>query len=257
MLEKEKVHFKENFFQEYLSGVIHLLQQIAEEEEPAVQKAAGLLADAVESGRNIFAFGCTHSSLPIQDLVYRAGGLMLINPIFGPGIASLDVYPATLSSDIEKLSGYARVLLDKTPVTAGDVLILVSISGRNAVPIEMAQLAQERGVKVIGVTSRAYSQAVTSRHPSGKKMHDFTDVVLDNKVDKGDAILEAQGMPQKFCPASGVTSIAILQALVGATIQELLRRGLVPPVFLAANVDGGKEYNAQLLNQYKDHIFYL
>jgi uncharacterized phosphosugar-binding protein len=189
--------------------------------------------------------------------VYRAGGLMLINPIYGPGIAAMDTRPATLSSEIEKLPGYARALIDNTPLKAGDVLILVSVSGRNAVPIEMAQLARECGVKVVGLTSRAYSQAVTSRHPSGKKMHEFADVVLDNKVDKGDAVLQADGVPQKFSPASGVTSIAILQALVAATIQELLRRGIVPPVYLAANVDGGKEYNARLLEQYKEHIFYL
>jgi uncharacterized phosphosugar-binding protein len=190
-------------------------------------------------------------------LVYRAGGLMLINPIFGPGIAAMDTRPATLSSEIEKLPGYARALIDNTPMQAGDVLIVVSVSGRNAVPIEMAELAQQRGVTVIGLTSRAYSGAVTSRHPSGKKMHDFADIVLDNKADKGDAVLAAEGMPQKFSPASGVTSIAILHALVSATIEELLRRGLTPPVYLAANVDGGKEYNARLLEQYKDRIFYL
>ena len=88
-------------------------------------------------------------------------------------------------------------------------------------------------------------------------MHDFADVVLDNKVAKGDAILQADGIPQKFCPASGVTSIAILQGMVAATIQELLRRGITPPIYLAGNVDGGKEYNAQLLDKYKDHILYL
>ncbi len=246
-----------DLFQEYLQAAIGLLQRIAGEEGPAVRQAAALMADAVENGHNLFAFGCTHSSLPIQDLVYRAGGLMLINPIFGPGIAAMDTRPATLSSQIEKLSGYACALLDNTPLKAGDVLILVSVSGRNAVPIEMAMLARERGAKVIGVTSRAYSQAVASRHPSDKKMHDFADVILDNKVDKGDAVLEAEGMPQKFCPASGVTSIALLQALVAATIQELLERGITPPVFLAANVDGGAEYNARLLSQYKEHIFYL
>jgi uncharacterized phosphosugar-binding protein len=169
----------------------------------------------------------------------------------------MDTHPATLSSAIEKIPGYARALLDNTPLQSGDVLILVSVSGRNAVPIEMAQLARERGAKVIGVTSRAYSQAVASRHASGKKMHDFADVILDNKVDKGDAVLETPEVPQKFCPASGVTSIALLQALVAATIQELIQRGLTPPVFLAANVDGGAEYNAKLLRQYKDHIFYL
>lgn len=246
-----------NLFQEYLQNVIRLLERIVDEEGPAVQQAASMIADTVQSGGNIFAFGCTHSSLPIQDLVYRAGGLMLINPIFGPGIAAMDTRPATLSSAIEKIPGYAEALLDNTPIKAGDVLILVSVSGRNAVPIEMAQLAKERGVKVIGLDSRAYTEAVTSRHPTGKKMYEFADVVLDNKVDKGDAVLSAEGMPQKFSPASGVTSIAILQGLVAAAIQELLARGLTPPVFLAANVDGGAEYNARLLNQYKDHIFYL
>ena len=241
----------------YIDGVIQLLQRITEEEMPALRDAAKIMAEAIAQGKRIFAFGCTHSSLPIQDLVYRAGGLMLINPIFGPGIASLDVRPATMSSAIERLQGYAQALLDNNPICAGDVLILVSVSGRNAVPVEMAQLARERGIKVIGVTSRVYTDAFASRHPSGKKMYEFADVVLDNKVDQGDAMLQAEGVPQKFCPASGVTSTALLQALVAATVEELLARGITPPIFLAANVDGGAEYNARLLAQYKDRILYL
>jgi len=241
----------------YIEGVIQLLQRITEEEMPALRDAAKIMAEAIAQGKRIFAFGCTHSSLPIQDLVYRAGGLMLINPIFGPGIASLDVRPATMSSAIERLQGYAQALLDNNPIGAGDVLILVSVSGRNAVPVEMAQLARERGIKVIGVTSRVYTDAFASRHPSGKKMYEFADVVLDNKVDQGDAMLQAEGVPQKFCPASGVTSTALLQALVAATVEELLARGITPPIFLAANVDGGAEYNARLLAQYKDRILYL
>ncbi len=241
----------------YIDGVIQLLQRITEEEMPALRDAAKIMAEAIAQGKRIFAFGCTHSSLPIQDLVYRAGGLMLINPIFGPGIASLDVRPATMSSAIERLQGYAQAMLDNNPIGAGDVLILVSVSGRNAVPVEMAQLARERGIRVIGVTSRVYTDAFASRHPSGKKMYEFADVVLDNKVDQGDAMLQAEGVPQKFCPASGVTSTALLQALVAATVEELLARGITPPIFLAANVDGGAEYNARLLAQYKDRILYL
>lgn len=246
-----------NLPSEYLNGVIHLLERIRDEESESLQKAAEIMAEAVVGGQRIFAFGCTHSSLPIQDLVYRAGGLMLINPIFAPGIASMETRPATMSSAIERLSGYALVILDGTPAQPGDVLILVSVSGRNAVPVELAQYARERGLKVIGVTSLAYSGAVTSRHPTGKKMHEFAHVVLDNKVDKGDAMLQTEGVPQKFCPASGVTSIALLQALVAGTIEELLRRGFTPPIFLAGNVDGGMEYNARLVAQYKDRIFYM
>ena len=158
------------FSTKYLNTIIELLLRIRDEEQDALEQAAKTMADAVEQGHCLFAFGCTHSSLPIQDLVYRAGGFMLVNPIYGPGIAALDIKPTTISSAMEQMQGYAKVILDNSPAKAGDVLILVSVSGRNAVPVELAQLARERGLKVIGVTSKEYSQAVSSRHPSGKKL---------------------------------------------------------------------------------------
>jgi uncharacterized phosphosugar-binding protein len=241
----------------YLEKAIELLTRIKDEESGAIDQAAKMIAEAIERGHNLFAFGCTHSSLPIQDLVYRAGGLMLVNPIYGPGITALDIKPTTISSAMEQMPGYARVILDNSPARSGDVLILVSVSGRNAVPVELAQLAQERGIKVIGVTSREYSEAVSSRHPSGKKMNDFADLLLDNKAPKGDAVLESDQVPQRFNPVSGVTSTAILQALIAATIEQLISRGITPPIFLAANVDGGAEYNARLLKQYREHIFFI
>jgi uncharacterized phosphosugar-binding protein len=246
-----------SFFEQYLDGVMALLERIKREEGEAIKDAASLLADAIIQKKQIFGFGCTHSSLPIQDVVYRAGGLMLINPIFGPGIGSLEPRPATLTSAMERLSGFADVILDNTPISEGDVLILVSVSGRNAVPIEMAESAKKRGIKVIGVTSREYTSNVESRHPSGKKMHEFADVVLDNKVAKGDALLESERMPQKFSPASGVTSNALLHALVSATIEECLDRGITPPVYVAANVDGGEEWNRKLWDEYGDRVLYV
>jgi uncharacterized phosphosugar-binding protein len=108
----------DNLFRTYLDGAIHLLERIRDEEGEAVGEAARLLADAIVGGKRIFGFGCTHSSLPIQDVVYRAGGLMLINPIYGPGIGSLETIPATLTSAMERLSGFADVILDNTPIEA-------------------------------------------------------------------------------------------------------------------------------------------
>lgn len=241
----------------YLNEVINLLELLRDEELPKIEEAAKMIADTIEDGGRIFAFGCTHSSLPVQDIVYRAGGMMLINPLFGPGIASLDVKPATLTSAMEKMDGYAKVILDHNPIKPGDVLIIVSVSGRNAVPVEMAMYAKERGIKVIGITSIKYVQSVVSRHSSGKKMHDFADIVLDNKVPKGDAVLSDERVPQKFTPASGVTSSALLHALVSCVIEELLSRNFTPPVFLSANVDGGGDYNERLLRQFADRIFYM
>ncbi|RIE16280.1 sugar isomerase domain-containing protein [Candidatus Cryosericum septentrionale] len=239
---------------EYLKQVINLIEKISVEEEDAINQAANMMADAIQKGHKIFAFGCSHSSLPVQDIYYRAGGLMLINPIFAPGIASLDIHPVTMTSGLERLEGLAKVLLDNYPTQKDDVLILVSVSGRNAVPIEMAKIAKERGTKVIGVTSRKYTEGVTSRHSSGRKMYEYADVVLDNKVDKGDAVIEVEGVAERFTPASGVTSTALLHALITATIEELLKRGITPPIYVAANVDGGEEHNAKLKQQYKDQI---
>jgi uncharacterized phosphosugar-binding protein len=246
-----------NLAMEYLEAVSDLLERVRDEEQEPIEQAAQLLADAVVEGRRIFAFGCTHSALPVQDVVYRAGGLMLINPILGPGITSLDTHPTTLTSAMEKLEGYADALLDATPIQPSDVLIVVSVSGRNAVPIEMAESAKQRGLHVIALTSMAYSSAVTSRHASGKKVYDFADVVLDNKVDVGDAVLEHDGVPQRFTPASGVTSTALLHAVVSAAIERVVAAGDEPPVFLAANVDGGAEYNARLTAKHRDRIFFL
>ncbi len=242
---------------QYIDSVISLLKQVDVEEEAAINQAAKLMADAIQKGNRIFAFGCTHSCLPVQEVVYRAGSLMLINPIFAPGIAHLDIHPTTMTSDIEKMCGYAKIILDHQPIQKGDILIVISVSGRNAVPIEMAKIAQERGITVIGITSRKYTNGVTSRHPSGKKMYEFADVVIDNKVEKGDAMLSTDGLNTKFASASGITSSAIMHCLSAATIEELLSRGITPPVFIAANVDGGAEHNAKLLKEYQDRIFYI
>lgn len=245
------------FVTKYLQTIANLISRIEKEEMAAIEEGAKIMADAVQAGKRLFAFGCSHSSLPVQDLVYRAGGLMLINPIFGPGIAALDSKPTTIGSAMEQMPGYAKVILDNSHIQSGDVLIIVSVAGRNAVPVEMAELAHERGIKVITVISRDYSGSVTSRAPSGKLVYEFADLVLDNKAPKGDASLEDPRVPQKFIPVSGVTSIAVLQSLVACTIETLLERGITPPVFLAANMDGGAEYNAKLLKEYKDRIFYL
>ncbi len=241
----------------YLDGVMELLTRIKVEEEGALKQAAILITDTILSGHRLFAFGCTHSSLVVQDLVYRAGGMMLVNPIYGPGITSLDIRPATMTSNIERLEGYAKILLDSSPIQKDDVLIVISISGRNAVPIEMAQLAAERGIHVIGVTSFDYSKNVKSRHPSGKLMYEFADIVLDTKVPKGDALVEVEGSDIRFTPASGIASNAILHTLMTMVVEEMMNRGEEPPVLTSGNLDGGMERNQRLFEKYKDKIFYM
>lgn len=246
-----------SFAERYIDVTIELLRKVKDEELPAIEAAAADIAAAITSGARVFAFGCSHSSLAVQDLVYRAGGLMLVNPLFAPGLASVDIRPVTLGSALEKLPGLAGTVLEHSPARRGDVLIIVSVSGRNAVPIEMAQLAREKGMLVVGVTSRPCTEAVESRHASGHKLKDVCDHVLDSKVSPGDAELDAPGLPQRFGPASNVVNVAILHSLVAAVVERLSAREATPPVFMSANADGGHEWNDKLLAEHADRIFYL
>ena len=182
---------------------------------------------------------------------------MVINAIFIPGLEALQTSPFGITSQIERLEGYAKIVLDYTPIRKGDVSIVVSVSGRNAVPIEMAKVAKERGIQVIAVTGYEYSTTVSPRHPDGKNMYAYADVVLDNKTKAGDAILSGEGCPTSFCPVSGITSTAVLQCLVAETIEILLERGITPPVFMAQITMEVKNFNNKMFEKYKEKIFYL
>jgi uncharacterized phosphosugar-binding protein len=242
---------------EYIRQVKTLLDRILEEDGGELEQAACMLADAIEGDGRIFAWGSTHSSVTMQDIYVRAGGLMVINAIFIPGLEALQTGPFGITSRIERLQGYAEIILDYTPIRAGDVLIVVSVSGRNAVPIEIAKVAKERGIKVIAVTGYEYSTAVTPRHPCGKNMYAYADVVLDNKAKAGDAILSMEGAPAKFCPISGITTVAVLQCLIAETVAQLVSRGITPPILVAQNLDGGEDLNNAMFKRYREKIFYL
>ncbi|MFF5158855.1 SIS domain-containing protein [Streptomyces sp. NPDC000348] len=240
----------------FLDAAIDLLQRIRDEEAGSVAAAGALLADTVADGGRLFAFGAGHSSLAAQDLVYRAGGLALMNLLAVPGVVGVDVMPATLGSALERVDGLAGVVLDASPLRAGDALIVVSLSGRNALPVEMAMKARDRGVRVIGVTSVAYAAQTTSRHSSGTFLKDHCDLVLDSRIAVGDAELTLDNVPAPFAPASTVVTSALLQAVMATAAAVLADRGIEPPLLRSGNVDGGHEWNARVFEEYADRIFY-
>ncbi|MFF3845825.1 SIS domain-containing protein [Streptomyces sp. NPDC002328] len=240
----------------FFDAAIALLQRARDEEAEAVQAAGALLADTVASGGRLFAFGAGHSSLAAQDVVYRAGGLALMNLLAVPGVVGVDVVPATLGSALERVDGLAAAVLDTSPVRAGDALVIVSLSGRNALPVEMALNARALGVKVIGVTSVAYTAETKSRHVSGTFLKDHCDLVLDSKIAVGDAELTLDTVPAPFAPASTVVTAALLQAVMATAAASLAERGIEPPLLRSGNVDGGHEWNGRVMEEYRDRIFY-
>jgi uncharacterized phosphosugar-binding protein len=242
--------------QDYFNVCLRVLERIRDEEMDKIKEAARIIADAISGGNSFFAFGCTHSSLPIQEVFYRAGGFMLINPIFPPGL-TLDVRPPTMTSRLERLEGYGRLIFENVLAREGDVLLLISVSGRNAVPVEVAIEAKKKGMKLIVITSLEYAQNVESRHSSGKKVYELADLVLDNYSPKGDAVLKLGGLPQKIGSTSGVAASCMMHAIISQLIENLMAKGITPPIYMSGNLDGGAEYNEQMLDKYKDRIFYI
>lgn len=242
--------------QRYFEAAIETLRRLASDQATTLDRAADLLTSAISDGRSIFAFGASHSFMIAEELVYRTGGLMVINPIYPHGM-NLLVRPATLTSRLERLEGLGRELLRSSPAKQGDVLILISTSGRNAVAIDMALEARAMGMQIIGITSLAYTSGVSSRHSSGKKLAELCDVVLDNGAPLGDAAVAVEGFAQPVGPLSSVTGCAISNALVCEVVSRLVAAGVEPPVFMSANMDGGDDYNARLLRENRNRIHYL
>ncbi|OEU97289.1 MULTISPECIES: SIS domain-containing protein [Streptomyces] len=250
----EQAHRK--LAEDFFDAAVALLQEVRDGEAAGIEAAGELLAQTVAEGGRIFAFGAGHSSLPAQDTVYRAGGLAVMNLLNVPGAVGVDVRPATLGSALERVSGLAAAALDSSPARAGDVLIIISLSGRNPLPVELALNARALGLKVIGVTSVAYAEQTRSRHTTGTFLKDHCDLVVDSRIPLGDAELTAEGVDAPFAPASTVVTSAVMQAIVATATGALARSGVEPPMLRSGNVDGGHDWNARVMAEYADRIFY-
>lgn len=241
---------------DYIDKVLELIKTIQAEENKNMEECVELLTKTILNKKSIYIFGASHAGILSEETYYRAGGLMMINPIFGREIM-LDTSPITLTSKMERCIGYGTVLSSKVNFTEDDVLIVHSVSGRNPVSIEIAIAAKEKGVKIIGLTNLKYSKTVSSRHPSGKNLYEFCDIVLDNHGDIGDGSVKVDGLEQKVGPTSTVVGATILNSIISATAQNLVKHGMKkPPIFYSANIDGGDELNKKLYEEYKESIHY-
>ena len=240
---------------DYINIVTETITRAWESQTEVLTQTKNLIANAIENKKNVFVFGCSHAGILAEEVFYRTGGLAVINPIFFPGFM-LNTRPITMTSSLERVPGLGKIILTQNHVSAGDVLILHSVSGRNTVPVEMAIEARAMGVHTVCITNLEYSNAVTSRHPTGKRLFEVCDLVLDNKGVTGDAAIELEGLPEKIGPTSTAVGAAMVNALVIETVGQMLESGKVPPVFLSANLDGGDEHNKKIFLEYADQIFY-
>ena len=230
----------------YLAEASRLLERLAGDEWASLSAAAALVADSLARGGSVHAFGTGHSHMLAEELFYRAGGLVRVKPILFEGL--MLHAGAELSTSLERLPGVAAALLEQHPIAPGDVLVVASNSGGNAVVREMASLARARGIPVIAIVSRAHASSGSARAAGATNLQDVADVVIDNGGAPGDAAVAIDGFAQRVGPTSTVVGAAALNAIVAEAAERLVARGIEPEVFLSSNVDGGDDVNARLLH---------
>ncbi len=236
----------------YATAAQAVLQRIVDTQMEQIERAAQIITQALANDGILYTSGTGHSHVIAEDVAYRAGGLAPVDAILEP---SLTGHSKVWQSEyMERVQGMADVILNYYGISSKDVLVVISNSGRNAAPIEMAAGARERGVPVIAITSLAHSKGTTSRHSSGKKLYQLANVVIDNCCPRGDCLLHVDGLAAPIGAGSGVTGLFIIHSVIVQTIQNLLDRGIDPPVFRSGNLDGSDEFNQALLERYKGRI---
>jgi uncharacterized phosphosugar-binding protein len=239
----------------YLTAARAAVDRIEAGQAAAVGRAADLMAASLRRGGVIQAFGCGHSEALAMEISGRAGGLVATNKIALRDLVLLGgADPSILAGPtLERDPAVARRLYELTPVDPADIFFLASNSGVNGSVVELALVVKEHGHDLIAVTSLAHTTAVPPKHPSGMRLADLADVVLDNGAPFGDATLALSG-GGSVGAVSSVTGAILVQQLVVETVSRLVAGGTRPPVYLSANVPGGDEHNRELEALYAGRI---
>lgn len=236
---------------EYMEKMDNLLKVVYEKNKDEISKLARVVADNIKNDKIIHTFGTGHSHMIGIELFVRAGGLGNVNCILDPDV--LTSPGAQRSGALEKLSGLADILFDSYTIEKGDMIFISSNSGRNAMPIEMAQRCKKEGVYTVAITNLEQSKNTVSRHISGKKLYECVDSVLDNCVPYGDALLDIGGI--KTGPGSSITSMFILNTIISEAIKICKKENIDVQVFQSQNVDGFN--NDQIYKKYKNRVKHI
>ena len=208
----------------YHEAVESLLKTVRETQRENIIKAGELVANAVENGGKIYLGHIVHGIE--MDLIYRGGG-----PIF-----------------------YKEYKPGETELKAGDVIFVSSVSGRTKSVVDLAWDCMQKGITVIALTSMVYASKVDPVHESGKKLHEFVTLALDNCAPAAEAMLEVEGIEAHFAASSGISSDYIMWSLTSVCVEKMLRDGYTPGILKSANFPGGNDYNKTVVEPHYDEF---
>lgn len=232
---------------DYLTHIKECMDYIVDKEADRIDEAASLMHECVKSNHRIFFFGTGHSYILSQEVFARAGGYAQFVPILEDELCMNHAYKSTL---IERTPEYAKVILGLYDFRKDDVIVMISHSGRNGLIIELALELKKRGLYIIAVTSLDASKNNTSRHPSGYRLYELADVILDTRSIDGDAYIKHNERISTG-PTSTVLGSFMIQLVVTAFVEKELATDPNVPVFISSNVDEGDAWNEALFEAYK------
>lgn len=239
----------------YRAAVTNILEKIWATQTDTIRSAARLMAESANKGGLVHLFGSGHSVLPVQDVFPRYGSYPVFHPLMDARLQWQNVIGSGGAKGVlwlERREGYAKVLFENEPIRSGDVMVVFSHGGMNAVGIEVAMEARERGLKVVCVTSMDNQRQKQATHSSGKKLSDVADIVIDNCVPAQDAVVDIDGWKAPVAAASTVAFVTIANAIVAEVAAEIAKKGMKPRVFVSPNVPGiPADNNYQVFGDYE------
>ena len=242
--------------QRYLEASTRLQEKVRQQ-IPQIQTAARWFAESILAGRLVHLFGSGHSRILVEEMWPRYGSFPGFHPIVE---LSLTFHNNVVGPNgqrqamfLENVSGLAQRILRNFDTTEQDTALVASSSGCNVVPIEMAQEFQRRGIRVVAIVSAEHSKASSSKHPGGKKLTDFADLVLDTGAPLGDAMVQIDDLDTPVAPGSTIGGCLLINCLKAETAELLVQAGTKPDVLSAAGVVGQDRAVNLFENAYDEH----
>jgi uncharacterized phosphosugar-binding protein len=242
----------------WLAAARDVLEQVTNTQTQAIDEASTIFADSITGDGLVHVFGSGHSRMNTEEMFPRIGSYPGFHPIAELALSNHVgvVGPNGLRQALylEKVSGFARIILQQFKIHPGDAFLVFSSTGINGTVVEVALLAKAMGLPVVAVTSLQHTAATPSRHESGKKLADIADVVVDNCSPPGDAVAEIEGIPFKVGPVSSIGAIAVVNALKTRTAELMVERGVVPTVLTSPHFVGSEIGQEQLERVYEEYF---
>ena len=239
----------------YVENVRNIIDEVLLTQLDSIESASRELSLALQQGRRIFLFGTGHSHMLAEEMFFRAGGLVKVQPIFEEALMLHT--SASKSAELQQLSGYANIIFDHYSMKKGDVLIVFSYSGQSGVCIDMAKLANEKGLILIAITNAKKARLGASYHSSGKNLYEYADIIIENVGSVSDASIKIDGVNVPVAPTSTVIGSMIVNAVVARTVEMLAQKGIVPEVFAGGDGEINSEIDNKYISKYIDEIKFL